>query len=54
MIIGGKRFLLHEDMNRLDAVKAHNKRYKYIISGSLLSFIHIFTFDIKKILFDKT
>ncbi|KYN16046.1 Fatty acyl-CoA reductase 1 [Trachymyrmex cornetzi] len=25
-IIGIKKFLLHEDMNRLDAVKAHNKR----------------------------
>ncbi|KYN15950.1 hypothetical protein ALC57_11809 [Trachymyrmex cornetzi] len=24
--IGFKKFLLHEDMNRLDAVKAHNKR----------------------------
>jgi len=44
MVIGAKKFLLHEDMNRLDAAKAHSERYKYIISGYLLSFIHIFIY----------
>jgi len=32
-IIGAKKFILHEDINRLDTAIAHKKRYKYIISN---------------------
>ncbi|XP_018354487.1 PREDICTED: fatty acyl-CoA reductase 1-like isoform X1 [Trachymyrmex septentrionalis] len=30
--IGAKKFLLHEDMNRLDAAKAHNKRVYLLVT----------------------
>ncbi|KAG5336096.1 FACR1 reductase, partial [Acromyrmex heyeri] len=41
-IIGAKKYLLHEDMNQLDAVKAHNKRvYLFIRIIKTITFIGV-------------
>ncbi|KAG5314163.1 FACR1 reductase, partial [Acromyrmex insinuator] len=41
-IIGAKKYLLHEDMNQLDAVKAHNKRvYLFVRMIKTITFIGV-------------